>query len=232
MGFYCTAFCTCLFFAMAAAGAAKDDYPLIYEINTRAWLYSLSQSEGRTVALADVPDHELDRIAGLGAGVVWLMGVWSLGPYGLHHDRTDPGLLSDYKRELPSFTMADVIGSPYAITNYTVNPSIGTDAVHAAVARTCRPTSPALAPDPRRDAAAPRKARHEAHAGLCAQPHGGRCALGRVGAEILHTVRRRLAMRPARQLQHPLWRRLLQQGVDGHHPAELLELAHSVGHDA
>lgn len=39
------------------------------------------------------------------------MGVWSLGAYGLHHDQTDPGLLQDYARVLPGYTMADIIGS-------------------------------------------------------------------------------------------------------------------------
>ena len=79
-----------------------------------------------------------------------------LGPYGLHHDRTDPTLLATYAKVLPGYTvrvehastearkellwgtnqtlnngraqMADIIGSPYSITNYTVNTEIGTPA--------------------------------------------------------------------------------------------------------
>ena len=53
--------------------------------------------------------------------------VWHLGWYGLNHDRTDPGLLNAYSQELPGYTMDDIIGSPYAVTNYTLNPELGTD---------------------------------------------------------------------------------------------------------
>jgi hypothetical protein len=94
--------------------------------------------------------------------MVWMMGVWGLGSYGLHHDRTDPDLLrvqmstlsiskekkklnstnleilksfcffsssnsKSYGQVLPGYTMDDIIGSPYAVTNYTTNSELGTD---------------------------------------------------------------------------------------------------------
>lgn len=55
------------------------------------------------------------------------MGVWSLGSYGLQHDRTDPGLLSSYAKVLPGYSQDDIIGSPFAITQFVCNPSIGSD---------------------------------------------------------------------------------------------------------
>eukprot|EP01116_Phalansterium_solitarium_P000236 TRINITY_DN10137_c0_g1_i1.p1 TRINITY_DN10137_c0_g1~~TRINITY_DN10137_c0_g1_i1.p1 ORF type:complete len:514 (-),score=133.76 TRINITY_DN10137_c0_g1_i1:553-1875(-) len=55
------------------------------------------------------------------------MGVWELGEYGLNFDKTNPGLLAHYPQVLPDFTLADVIGSPYAVTNYTCNPQLGSD---------------------------------------------------------------------------------------------------------
>jgi len=41
----------------------------------------------------------------------------------LNHDKTDPGLLAQYKSELPDFTLDDVIGSPVKIktTNKQTN---------------------------------------------------------------------------------------------------------------
>jgi len=54
------------------------------------------------------------------------MGIWHLGPYGLNHDRTDPSFLAAYSVVLPDYTTDDIIGSPYAVTNYTVNPELGT----------------------------------------------------------------------------------------------------------
>ena len=101
----------CAMACVAAVSAENARFPSVYEISTRPWLYALSQASGAPVKLADVPKSEFQRIADLGFDVVWLMGVWSLGPYGLHHDQTDPGLLSNYAKELPGYTQADIIGA-------------------------------------------------------------------------------------------------------------------------
>jgi hypothetical protein len=100
----------------------------MFEISTRPWLYSLSQKYGRNITkLSDIPISEFQDIADKGFDIVWMMGVWSLGAYGLHHDRTDPSLLATYKRVLPDYTMEDIIGSPYAITKYKINDELGTE---------------------------------------------------------------------------------------------------------
>jgi hypothetical protein len=57
--------------------------PVIYEINTIAWLSGLSRRGGTPVTLASVPNAEWDAIAALGADAVWLMGVWERSPAGL-----------------------------------------------------------------------------------------------------------------------------------------------------
>jgi len=41
-------------------------YPSLYQVNTRVWLTRLSASLGRKATLADIPDTELDRLAGMG----------------------------------------------------------------------------------------------------------------------------------------------------------------------
>eukprot|EP01133_Synstelium_polycarpum_P012036 gene12036-14078_t len=61
----------------------------------------------------------------MGFDMVWMMGVWSLGAYGLNFDRTNQPLLQHYQQVLPGCQQADIIGSPYAVTNYTINPSLG-----------------------------------------------------------------------------------------------------------
>ena len=50
------------------------------------------------------------------------MGVWKLGTYGLEFDKKQ-----DYSSVLPGWSQDDVIGSPYAIAEYTCNPDIGTN---------------------------------------------------------------------------------------------------------
>ena len=67
--------------------------PTVLEISTRPWLYTLSKQYGRSiVSLRDIPMEEFQKIRQRGIDMVWMMGVWRLGEYGVQHDRTDPGL--------------------------------------------------------------------------------------------------------------------------------------------
>jgi len=100
----------------------------MYEISTRPWLYSLSQKYGNNITLlSQVPEEELQAIADQKFDFIWMMGLWHLGEYGLYHDRTNPSLLNEYSKVLPGCKMEDIIGSPYAITNYTCNPELGSN---------------------------------------------------------------------------------------------------------
>src|SRR5512132_409382 len=58
--------------------AGNVRYPSLYQINTRVWLRRLSRQHGKRVTLKEVPDEELDRIAGLGFDWVWLLSVWQM----------------------------------------------------------------------------------------------------------------------------------------------------------
>jgi small GTP-binding protein len=102
-------------------------FPIIYEINTWVWLNALSRKLGRTVSLADVPQDDLKRLAGYGFDAFWLMGVWRRSVEGRKIAQTHDGLLGDYREALPDFTLDDVIGSPYAISRYQVDPALGGD---------------------------------------------------------------------------------------------------------
>ena len=62
-------------------------HPFIYEINTWAWLESISAEEDKPIDLGSVPQRHWDEIAGLGFDAVWLMGVWRRSPAGIG-DRT------------------------------------------------------------------------------------------------------------------------------------------------
>jgi glycosidase len=55
---------------------------------------------------------------------VWMMGVWSLGAYGLKFDQS-AAQVAHYQQVLANFQLADVIGSPYAVCNYSVNGAVG-----------------------------------------------------------------------------------------------------------
>ena len=98
-------------------------HPILYEISTRPWLYELSKKYGKEITkIKDIPLSEFDFLKENGVEIVWMMGVWKLGKYGLEFDKT-----LDYSSVLPDWTEEDVIGSPYAISEYTCNPQIGTN---------------------------------------------------------------------------------------------------------
>ncbi len=99
--------------------------PLIYEINTRVWLDTLSRRHKRPVTLAAVPPEEWDAIAALGFDAVWLMGAWRRSPAGTKLARSLQTLLEECRSILPDFTPADIQGSPYCIRDYTVDEHLG-----------------------------------------------------------------------------------------------------------
>ncbi len=100
-------------------------HPFIYEINTWAWLDELGRRGGATVDLAGVPDAEWEAIAALGFDAVWLMGVWERSPAGTAIALGNASLLESFREALPDFTTADVVGSPYCVRDYTVDPRLG-----------------------------------------------------------------------------------------------------------
>lgn len=102
-------------------------HPTVYEINTWTWLDALSRTIGRRTTLADVPDEVLARIADHAFDAVWLMGVWERSPGAREVSRTVAGLQEEYRRALPDYRIDDVVGSPYAVAHYRVDPVLGGD---------------------------------------------------------------------------------------------------------
>jgi len=98
---------------------------MLYEINTRVWLAELSARFGRRITLDTIPAEEIERIVGLGFDGLWLMGFWTTGPAPIAVARTHPDLQKSYREALPDFTPDDVIGSPYAVSNYLVSEKLG-----------------------------------------------------------------------------------------------------------
>jgi len=99
--------------------------PFIYEINTWVWLDELSRRQGSPVDLASVPAAEWDAIRALGFDAVWLMGVWERSAAGIAIALDNAGLTESFRRALPDFGAEDVVGSPYCIRDYTVDPHLG-----------------------------------------------------------------------------------------------------------
>ena len=72
-----------------------------------------------------MPQAELERIAGFGFDGIWLMGVWRRSRGARRVSQTNPGWQEAYRQALPDYAANDVAGSPYAISDYSVDPMLG-----------------------------------------------------------------------------------------------------------
>jgi hypothetical protein len=107
-------------------------YPSLYEINTRVWLYRLSQEAGKPVTLADVDDATLDDLARRGFDWIWLLSVWRTGVASRTVSRCTPAWLAEFRAALPDLTEDDICGSGFAISAYEVDEALGGKAALAA----------------------------------------------------------------------------------------------------
>jgi len=103
-------------------------YPSLYQINTRVWLQELADRLGRAATLADIPDPFLDQVAAQGFDYVWFLGLWQTGQAGRQVSLSHPEWLREFEATLPGFTEADVSGSPFAVTGYTLHQDFGREA--------------------------------------------------------------------------------------------------------
>src|SRR5215469_282857 len=106
-------------------GQAIRQCPSLYQINTRVLLTRLSQTLNRAATLDDIPEAELDRLAGNGFDWVWLLGVWQTGAAGRKVSLENPEWRREFQQLLPDFTDQDVCGSCFAIRSYEVHSDFG-----------------------------------------------------------------------------------------------------------
>lgn len=100
--------------------------PNLYEINTRVWLKRFN-TDDKKAKLDDVPISYWDDLKSKGIDIIWLMGIWKTCPETVDKYCFEEGLVREYKAALKDYSKEDVIGSPFAIDSYQVNPEIGTE---------------------------------------------------------------------------------------------------------
>ena len=73
-----------LILTLTILSLSSQKHPVFYEISTRPWLYELSQKYSKEIKkLRDIPLKEFESLKQKGIGLIWMMGVWKLGQYGL-----------------------------------------------------------------------------------------------------------------------------------------------------
>lgn len=93
--------------------------PKLYEINTRVWLKKIDKK------LPDIPFGFFTDLAQKGINIVWLMGLWKTASQVIDKYCFTQELKSSYDKALKGWKREDVIGSPYSIDEYEVNPDLG-----------------------------------------------------------------------------------------------------------
>jgi Alpha amylase, catalytic domain len=110
---------------------ARPLYPSLYQINTRVWLTELSRLLGRRATLDDIPDADLDQLAGMGFDWIWFLSVWCTGDAGRRVSRSNVEWRKEFHETLSDLREEDIAGSGFAITGYNVHPDLGGDAALA-----------------------------------------------------------------------------------------------------
>jgi len=95
-------------------------YPSVYEINTRVWIKRFGAK-----SLKEIPNNYWSDLKNKGIDYVWLMGVWKTCDSIIEKYCFEEGLVKSYGQALKDWKKEDVIGSPFAIDKYEVNPVLG-----------------------------------------------------------------------------------------------------------
>ena len=109
------------------------NHPLLYEINTAAWLFEMSYRLGKAVCLADVPSDEWDKLKHMGMDFIWLMGIWNRSQESRNICLNSSEIRTRFKEVLPEYSVEDILGSCFSISSYMPDPLVGgwTDLDHA-----------------------------------------------------------------------------------------------------
>lgn len=96
--------------------------PRLLELNARVWIKRC----GSDVTLGSIPDKQFQLWKEMGIDLIWLMGVWKTNTEAVKEFCFEPELITNYNSSLKDWHNEDVIGSPYAIDSYEINPVLGT----------------------------------------------------------------------------------------------------------
>jgi len=99
--------------------------PSLLEINGRVWLKRF-RGDSEHPTLKDIDKSFFNNLQQNKIDYLWLMGAWQNSEEYAEKYCFVEGLQNEYSNALPDWNKSDVIGSPYAIDEYTPNKRMGT----------------------------------------------------------------------------------------------------------
>ena len=100
-----------------------DLNPKLFEINTRVWIKQFDKG----TKLTDIPTEIWKSFADKGINIIWLMGIWKTCTGLIEKCCFSADLVASYSRSLDDWSKEDVIGSPFSIDDYSLNPDFGSN---------------------------------------------------------------------------------------------------------
>lgn len=97
----------------------------LYEINSAVWLGEQPWVNPNKPDLADVPNEVLAHWAEIGMDSIWFLGAWKKGNATRQICCESPDLGRKFESLLPDLTEGDIIGSPFSVSSYTLDPALG-----------------------------------------------------------------------------------------------------------
>lgn len=94
------------------------------EVNTRIWLKQFSNVN----RISDIPDQYIESLNSKGIKILWLMGAWKTSKALAERCCFGANMIPEYIKALSDWKKEDVIGSPFAIDDYILNPAFGEEA--------------------------------------------------------------------------------------------------------
>lgn len=91
------------------------------EVNTRVWIRQFGSNAG----FSDISDDFIDDLRAKHIEILWLMGIWKTSSSLVKKCGFGIDLVPSYVKALSDWKKEDVIGSPFAIDDYIINPSLG-----------------------------------------------------------------------------------------------------------
>ncbi len=103
----------------------KNQYPALYQINTRVFLTGLSEKQSQKANLDDIPESFLNELQAKGFNWIYLLSVWCTGETGRYVSLHNEVWRRDYDETLPDLQDEDIGGSGFAIADYVVSSDMG-----------------------------------------------------------------------------------------------------------
>ncbi len=101
------------------------NHRLVYQIDIREFIRRINITNKNKPTFFDIPNNFFENLRNLGIEFLWILGIYEPSKVSREISISMKELHTRYFESLPDWQVEDVIGSPYAITNYKISKEFG-----------------------------------------------------------------------------------------------------------